>query len=78
MQETTNTSTNTEKYVVLNGKNYCVEFGQDGSIKITGQRRQFDLSSRKNAISQYIEKWVRIDQFGNLGKKIIFEAQKVS
>jgi hypothetical protein len=77
MQETTTTS-NTEKYVVLNGKNYCVEFRQDGSIKITGQRRQFDLSSRNNAISQYIEKWVRIDQFGNLGKRIIFEAQKVA
>lgn len=62
--------------VVLNGRNYCVEFRSGRHIKIIGQRRQFDLSTKNHARSQYVDRWVKIDPFGTLGQKILSEAQK--
>ena len=71
----TTTKAGSQVAVILNGKNYCVEFRPDRHIKIVGQRRQFDLSSKNNAISNYVERWVKIDPYGKLGQKILLAAQ---
>jgi len=71
-----NDSSKSQVDVVLNGRNYFVEFQPDRHIKIVGQRRQFDLSAKNNAISQYSDRWVKIDPHGKLGQKILLEAQK--
>ena len=60
-----------DEYVEVNGRDYRIVRDKCGSyLRISGTRPQYDFHN-KFPVAQYIERYIRIDEHGRLGKKIL-------
>jgi len=57
--------------VAFNGRNYTVKRDKCGGyLRIVGTRPQFDLTSN-HPLAQFVDRYIKIDTHGRLGKKIL-------
>lgn len=57
--------------VEFNGRSYTIKRDKSGGyLRIIGTRQQFDLSSNY-PIAQYVDRYIKINTDGRLGKKIL-------
>ena len=79
MQETSNNGDNKVNEqdkslnldVEFNGRSYTIKRDKSGGyLRIIGTRQQFDLSSNY-PIAQYVDRYIKINTDGRLGKKIL-------